>query len=330
MREQVQRKCERKSAKAAKDAAQAQAVHGCLDRDGHDESGQPARAIHGDMLAGKPSGASVIPWFASPAVSLGFATLDLSLVFTVLGACATLVWAGRQARSAGLQARRVVDGLMLAMASGLVIGHGVDVIFYRPDDLHAGWRALLPWSGGLSSLGLLAGAGVAVLIVFRTDHGLAWDYLDRAAQPILLGIVLVRLGCFLGHDHAGQLTPFPAAVAYPGGARHDLGLDEALLVSGILAATVALRTRLARFRGGLCLASAAGYALLRFVLESLRGTDLHLLGRHSDRRWAGFTLVQIIALPAMLLFGRTWLRLRKQAVATGQALPDGQRGQARE
>jgi len=241
-----------------------------------------------------------------------------------------LVWARRQARSAGLQVQRMVDGLALAMVSGLVVGHLVDVLLYRPDHLQAGWRVLLPWFGGMSSLGMLAGACMVVAIVFRAGHGLAWDYLDQAAQPILLAIVLVRLGCFLGHDHAGRLTRFPLAVAYPGGARHDLGLDEAILVAGLLAVTIVWRKRLARFHGGLCLASAAGYALVRFALEFLRGTDLYLLGRHSDHRWAGFTLVQFIALPAVLLCGWAWLRLRKQAFATGQALPDGQRGQARE
>ena len=282
------------------------------------------------MLAGKSGGARVIPWFDSPTVSFGPVLLDLSLIFAALGACAALVWARKQARHAGLQVRRMVDGLALAMVSGLVVGHLLDVCLYRPEDLQAGWRSLLPWSGGMSSLGMLAGAGVIAAIVFRAGHGLAWDYLDHAAQPVLLAIVLVRVGCFLGHDHAGRLTQFPLAVAYPGGARHDLGLDEAILVAGLLAVTIACRPRLARFRGGLCLASAAGYALLRFALEFLRGTDLLLLGRHSDRRWAGLTLVQIMAVPAVLLCGWAWQRLSKQAFASSQGLPDRKSRQARE
>lgn len=240
----------------------------------------------------------MIPWFDPPVLSLGPLDIDLPSWLGLAGALVAMALVHRRARKAGLSARRAVDGLFLIVACGLLFGHTFDVLLYRWGELQMDWRLILPWSGGYSSLGAAVGLVVAVLAFFRAPGtGLRWDYLDHTVIALLLGLGILRTGCFLGHHHAGRLSDFILAVAYPGGARHDLGLEEALLVFGLYAVLFLLDRHVRRPRPGLlCGAAMLGYGAGRFALEFLRGRDIELLGRHSDARYAGLTLVQYGAL----------------------------------
>jgi prolipoprotein diacylglyceryltransferase len=122
----------------------------------------------------------------------------------------------------------------------------------------------------------------------------------------ILGGAVVRVGCFVGHHHAGRLTTLPLAVDYPGGARFDLGLLEALLLLAIFAVSTRWRTK----PGRLTVASVTAYAVGRFAIEFLRGHDLELIGRRSDPRTLGLTLVQY-ATVVMAVLGIAWLRRRR-------------------
>ena len=253
----------------------------------------------------------MIPWFDLPVVALGPLDLDLPSGLGLVGAAVAMAQVGHRARQAGLSARRAVDGLLLIMVCGLLFGHTFDVLLYRWSELLADWHLILPWSGGYCSLGASIGLVTAVLLCFRTpDAGLRWDYLDHTVLALLLGLGILRTGCFLGHHHAGRLSDSILAVAYPGGARHDLGLEEALLVFGLCAALLLLERRARSLRPGqLSGIAALAYGGGRFALEFLRGRDIELIGRHSDAHYVGLTLVQY---GALLLAGAgggvLWLR----------------------
>jgi phosphatidylglycerol:prolipoprotein diacylglycerol transferase len=156
------------------------------------------------------------------------------------------------------------------------------------------------------------GVFIAIVIRFRTPAGtLAWHYIDQAVLALLLGLGIVRVGCFLGHHHAGRLSSFVLAVGYPGGARHDLGLYEALVVFTLLSVLLARERRMRGSASGVLSASAVFcYGLGRFALEWLRGGDLERIGRHSDPRILGLTLMQYGALAAagaaLVLWRRRW------------------------
>jgi phosphatidylglycerol---prolipoprotein diacylglyceryl transferase len=260
----------------------------------------------------------MIPWFDLPAVSLGGFMLDASDALAIAGAVAALALVRRRARRAGLPVRRAVDGVFAIILLGLLVGHTLDVILYRSAEWRADWRLILPWAGGSCSLGVLVGAGLAVGLGFRSPGGgLRWDDLDHAALALLFGLALLRVGCFLGHHHAGRLSGFVLAVAYPGGSRHDLGLDEALLILSILAGTFVVERRW-RLRAGLLFGGVAlAYAVGRFAIEFLRGDDIELLGRHSDARYAGLTLIQyaMVSLAAVAVWILV-LRSRVPAVSS--------------
>lgn len=245
------------------------------------------------MLPLRRAESSLIPWFTPP--SLFGAGLDDLLA--VAGALVSMAWARRAAGLAGLPPRRLVDGLALVFALGIVLGHALDVALYRPDALGAGWSVLLPWRGGYCSLGAALGTLLAIGIAFRKEGGgLRWDLLDLLVPSVLLGLAVVRLGCFLGHHHAGRLSNFPLAVAYPGGARHDLGLYEAHLALALFAGALLVRRRWRPAAGTVALGTTGAFAVGRFLVETVRGEDLEVLGRHSDPRYFGFTLVQVAAL----------------------------------
>jgi phosphatidylglycerol:prolipoprotein diacylglycerol transferase len=224
---------------------------------------------------------------------------------------ATLGFARRRARQAALSVRRAVDGVFLMLVCCLIFGHALDVILYRAGELAADWQLILPWRGGACSLGALVGLVVAAGIAFRAPQGgLDWRYLDQVVLGLLLGLGILRVGCFLGHHHAGRLSQCVLAVAYPGGARHDLGLEEALLVFCLLAGLVILERKLQPEQAGFLSASSMlGYGMVRFALEGLRGDDIELLGRHSDPRYVGLTALQygallLAALGVLLLLSR--------------------------
>jgi len=239
----------------------------------------------------------VIPWFAVPALQVGPVSLDLPTALAIGGALAAMGFARHRARRNGLSLRRAIDGLALILLCGLLFGHVFDVLLYRLGEFKSNWQVILPWSGGYCSVGAFVGMALAIFAVFRVPGGgLRWDYLDQLTFAFLLGLGILRVGCFLGHHHAGRLSDFILAVAYPGGARHDLGLDEALLAVTLLWALYPLERRLRPQPGFIAVAATTCYCLGRFALEFLRGSDIERIGRHSDPRYAGLTLAQYGAL----------------------------------
>ena len=210
------------------------------------------------------------------------------------------------ARRAGLSPRRALDGLAVLVLCGLLFGHLVNVAIYGSKELRADWRILLPWHGGYCSLGVFLGIAVGVFIAFRAPgRCLRWEYLDVLIPAALVGATIVRIGCFVGHHHAGRLTSFPLGVAYPGGARHDLGLCEAMLLFALMLAAAVFGKRWRAIPGRTTAIGCAAYAVGRFAIEFLRGDDIELLGRHSDPRYWGLTLVQYatLGLAALALWG---------------------------
>jgi phosphatidylglycerol---prolipoprotein diacylglyceryl transferase len=242
----------------------------------------------------------MIPWFDVPVIRVGGLVADVPAGLGVAGAIAAMVFVRYRARRAGLSVRPSVDGLVWIIGSALFFGHTLDVLLYRSGDLAADWRLIAPWAGGYCSLGACLGVVIAIVLRYRAPGGsLAWDAIDQAVLALLLGLGITRVGCFLGHHHAGRLSSFVLAVAYPGGARHDLGLYEALLVFALLCLLVVAERRQKEWPPGVLSASAVFcYGLGRFTLEFLRGGDLERIGRHSDPRYLGLTLMQYGALVA--------------------------------
>jgi phosphatidylglycerol:prolipoprotein diacylglycerol transferase len=234
---------------------------------------------------------------------------ELGVPASVLLALAGVVAAARMARAGArrrrLPVRRTIDGLFLMIAVGLLVGHLADVVLYRSAALRADWRELWPWSGGVCTLGAVLGAGAAAAVWFRGAPGGWLVNGDNLVIALSLGWSVGRVGCFIDHDHLGRLTDAPFAVAMPGGARHDLGLYEAALALLIFVVLWRGDRRAPRPPGRPLAIAALIFGIGRFAIEHVRGDDLERLGRRSDPRLLGFTLVQYAAVA--LIAGGAWL-----------------------
>jgi phosphatidylglycerol:prolipoprotein diacylglycerol transferase len=230
---------------------------------------------------------------------IGPLELPVSMLFVVAGTTAAIAATRAGARRLGLPVRRSVDALGAMIAFGLLAGHVADVVLYRPSELAAGgWRALGPASGGVCSLGAIAGAALAGCLALRRAPGGLAPHADNLVTALCLGWAIGRLGCYIDHDHLGRLTGSPLGVSFPGGARHDLGLYEAALalaVFTIARARLRLRCMPRPPPGRIAALAALLFAIGRFGIEHLRADDLASLGRHSDARFLGLTLVQYAA-----------------------------------
>jgi phosphatidylglycerol:prolipoprotein diacylglycerol transferase len=229
-----------------------------------------------------------IPWFVLPSLNLGPFTLQSFGLLSAAGILTGMQVAARAARQDGLSPTVVLDFSVVAVMGGLIGGHLVHLVFYHPEELSEPLRILKIWEG-LSSMGGLAGALVTAAIWFRR-RGLRFaPFGDAYALGLAPGWGIARLGCFSVHDHPGVRSDFWLAVDFPGGARHDLGLYEAVLLFALAALLLALR-RSPRWKGLLLPVLAAGYGAGRFLLDFLRARPGDL--PYTDGRQLGLTFAQ--------------------------------------
>jgi phosphatidylglycerol---prolipoprotein diacylglyceryl transferase len=240
----------------------------------------------------------VIPWFVIPPLRLGPVALQ---PFGILAAAGILLAGKLLSREA---IRRGLDPLPLEKAAGWALiggiagGHLVHLIFYHPEELRAGGPLqLLKFWDGLSSTGGVIGGLVAILIFFYGRKLSFSRYADVFALAVAPGWMVARLGCFSVHDHPGVLTTFPLAVAFAGGARHDLGLYDAIVLAAISVVLYALDRR-GRLRDRLLPLLALLYGTSRFLLDFLRARDLP----YSDARYLGLTPAQFACI-ALVIWG---------------------------
>jgi phosphatidylglycerol:prolipoprotein diacylglycerol transferase len=254
---------------------------------------------------------ATISWFLLPNLSLGPFTLQSFGLLSAAGILVGMQLAARSARQDGLDPRVVLDFSVIAVAGGIVGGHLVHLVFYHPEELADPLRILKVWEG-LSSMGGLAGAIIAAAIWFRR-RGLAFGpFGDAWALGLAPGWGIARLGCFSVHDHPGVRSDFWLAVDFPGGARHDLGLYEAILLFALAALLSSLR-RAGRLRGRLLPLLAVAYGAGRFLLDFLRARPGDLI--YADGRQLGLTFAQWFCL-GLLAWGTARLARGGPPVAT--------------
>ncbi|HET7755351.1 MAG TPA: prolipoprotein diacylglyceryl transferase family protein [Anaeromyxobacteraceae bacterium] len=230
----------------------------------------------------------MIPYFEPPSLHLGPFTIQVFGLLAALGVYTGARIAMRMARQDGLDGQVVGDYAVWGVASGVVGGHLVHLFLYHPEELREPWRIFAGWEG-LSSFGGLLGAVIAAVIFFRKRRIRLQDYSDAFALGLAPGWGIARLGCFAIHDHPGVRTDFPLAVAFPGGARHDLGLYDAIALFAIGALLFALR-RSGAMRGRLLAILAILYGTQRFFLDFLRAYAGDVA--YADARYLGLTPAQ--------------------------------------
>lgn len=251
----------------------------------------------------------MIPYFEIPSLPIGPLELQPFGALAALGVVVGAKVAESSARRMKLDPRPMAQFAVWALIGGIVGGHLVHLLLYHPEELSKSPFQILRFWDGLSSFGGLLGGLIATVIWFRVKKLRFNDYADALALGVAPGWAIARLGCFAVHDHPGVRTDFFLAVAFPGGARHDLGLYGALLLFA-LTALVHWMHRSGRLRGLLLPVLAVGYGIGRFFLDFLRASDL----AYVDARYFGLTPGQYFCI-ALVGWGAVMLAGSKRAAS---------------
>jgi phosphatidylglycerol:prolipoprotein diacylglycerol transferase len=224
----------------------------------------------------------------------------------MVAGCFAMVLAARR-RHVPLQ-----DAVLLAVAlcvAGFVAAHLFDVATNQREDAAADPALWLHPLEGVSMFGAVLVIAIVVPIWCRTRRLDLARVADAVALGGLVVLMIGRIGCAVVHDHLGAPTDLPIGVDVPANrARvnglfvttpirlHDLGLEELLFASALLAG-LALFAR--RLRPGMLAALAALlYAPARFGLDFLRL-------EYNNVRLAGLTAAQwgCLAMLATAIYG---------------------------
>ncbi|MBE9531630.1 MAG: prolipoprotein diacylglyceryl transferase [Proteobacteria bacterium] len=251
----------------------------------------------------------MIPYIEIPPIKLGpveiYAFGILVMIAILIGNRVVL----RRSAGYGINSELAQKAVLWVVVSGFVGAHLFDVFLYHPGSLISDPLLILKLNKGLSSFGGFLG-GFAGALIFAKRSGVSFrSLMDTLCLGFVAGWPIGRMGCALAHDHPGSLSDSFFAVAYPGGARFDLGLYEMLSAVIIFFVFEQIRKR-ELAPGSLIPILALIYTPVRFLLDFLR-TD--------DTRYLNLTPAQIASVLFFIAAAFLLIRLRAQGSANGKA-----------
>lgn len=238
-------------------------------------------------------------------------------VLVVIGILVGAQVAGMRAKQVGIDKEKFSSLVFWTVASGIVLSHVLDTLFYYPRVvIERPWELLLIHRG-LSSFGGFFGATVGFFAYARKHKLPIWRSADAIAYGLPFGWFFGRMGCSVVHDHPGRYSDSVLAVAFPDGARFDLGLLELMLTPVLIAAVVLVGRRTKR-PGAIITTLALVYPFIRFPLDFLRAP----VWDGGDIRYFGLTPGHYASLILLALGVFLWHRSRQ---ATGPAALEARR-----
>ena len=222
--------------------------------------------------------------------------------FAAAGAAIALWVKRREDRRLGYVATRAYRFLAVAELAGAVIGAKVGMLLYVPPEKVGGIVGAMSSLrfDGKTILGAIAG-GYLFGEIGKRLLGIRFSTGDALALALPLGQAAGRLGCFVGGCCYGAPAELPWSVQAHGAWRHPLPLYEAALLV-VLAIVLALARARPLPAGHLFRWYLAGYAVIRIVLDGLRGEPQPMLGPLSFAQV--FCLVALTVLLVSLAGGR--------------------------
>lgn len=243
----------------------------------------------------------MIPYFYYPTVAFGPFTLHVWGLFVAIGIFTATGLAVRQAKRKELDPH-IIASWSIWMVAGAFIGARLfHVLFYNWPYYQAHLVDVLKiWEGGLSSFGGFVGAAIVSLVYVPYKKIQFLPYADAIMYGFPLGWGVGRIGCFITHLHVGRLSNLPFAVAFPGGARLDMGLIEAaiMLAYGFVRLSSSKREKPLGFH---LIHTMIFYGITRFILDFGRAIDI----ASADVRFAGLTPAQYGSI--LLILGGVFL-----------------------
>lgn len=196
-----------------------------------------------------------------------------------------------------------VEDLIFYVAAGVIIGGRVGYsLFYGLDQwMQDPLWVLKIWTGGMSFHGGLIGVGVAVFLYARKIGQPFLKLVDWGIPMVPIGLLLGRLGNFIGQELWGRATDVPWAMVFPRDPqqlpRHPSQLYEAFLEGFVLFVFLYWFSRKPRATGMTTGLFLIGYAIFRASVEFVRQPDSHIM--FDALGWV--TRGQLLCVPMFLL-----------------------------
>ena len=163
------------------------------------------------------------------------------------------------------------------------------------------WRVIAIWEGGLALFGGLTLGAITAVVLLRRHGGDVGAFADAAAVGVPLAQAIGRWGNYFNQELFGTPSGLPWAVeidpvhrpaAYVEFATfHPTFLYESLWNLALAGVLLLVERRTSLRRGNLFALYAAGYGLMRFLLELIRtDTTFRLLGL-SRNGWVSLVVV---------------------------------------
>jgi phosphatidylglycerol---prolipoprotein diacylglyceryl transferase len=244
----------------------------------------------------------MIPYVTLPPISIGSLVLQPFALLVSAGVLISHFTLLSRARRHNLNRGWAAEMSVAMVACGFA-GAVLFKFLYRPESWAAGiWPGISSF-GGL--FGALAGGALYLVWARRIRGPERLRYFDSVAFAFPFGFTFGRLGCALTHDHPGLRAADRAwlAVAYPDGARYDLGLLEMLFLMAVCGVFLGLERR-PRPAGFFVAAMLLAYGLFRIALDRLH-VDPPRYGGVTVDQWAGAAAAGI----GLYLFSRSKYRV---------------------
>lgn len=209
-------------------------------------------------------------------------------VMAATGFLAGMWWAGYDARRRGYNPNLVMDLVFYMILTGIVVSRLHYIVVTDPGMfLRAPLDVLKIWQGGITFYGGVIGGILAVIFYVWRHHLSFFDYADIIVPGVSIGHAFGRMGCLMAGCCHGLPTPAGAwyGITYPAGVESLAPAGVSLYPTQPMEALgevliflfLVWRGRHQKFSGQIFALYIMVYALLRFLLEYLRGD--------TDRGW---------------------------------------------
>ncbi|MDX6806386.1 prolipoprotein diacylglyceryl transferase [Terrihabitans rhizophilus] len=196
-----------------------------------------------------------------------------------------------------------VDDMLVYAAAGVILGGRLGyVLFYNPTYYAQNpLEALMPWHGGMSFHGGLAGAGLALWLLSRRHAASVRSMFDLAAAVVPIGLFFGRIANFVNGELWGRVSDVPWAVVFPDAGpepRHPSQLYQAGLEGLVLFVLMMALVRSGALRRPGLLAGAflSGYGVVRIFGELFRQPDVQI-----GFLAGGLTMGMLLSVPLIVI-----------------------------
>ncbi|HPZ08009.1 MAG TPA: prolipoprotein diacylglyceryl transferase [Candidatus Eremiobacteraeota bacterium] len=196
-------------------------------------------------------------------------------VVLVIGFIIGLTWALKYSKPEDVKPETVMDLSICILIGGIIGARFIHVLInYQEYSIRDPVKIINFREGGLAWYGAVLGAIIGGIIFARISRILFWKLADICSAPVMLGLAIGRIGCFLNGCCYGKPTNLPWGVEFPdvyppGVSRHPTQIYEALLDIGIFY-ILNLINKKKKFHGEIFCYFIGLYSIARFIVEFYR------------------------------------------------------------